>query len=643
MHRIERALLTLVVCGGILVAQGTAQAGRGSRSRVPMVEAVRALRVFSGPGEQSRVILRLPAGSTMQVLERRDRWLKVRAGGRTGWITRSSVVTVEPVEARPSRSRRHEFVEGRGTTRQARGTGPRDRMGADATGAGLVEEMPDEARDSRSRRERQRAAARRRPQPRRAAVPRAREREMTKAELADGGDDLGLEDEPVARARPRTRSRTGVSRVAARDTATGAAGGFEGEREPADLDGDSDAELAARSRERAAIRARNRAAIRARHQATLRNPPDDGSEAGETAAVREGADADLDAGAVDRDPSDDPFDEREEAPPERQFVTVAIAQAKLYQYPTARSKAIEAAPEGTRLYTLEREGEWIMVETAGGESGWVNDSDVESGSGKPRPVRKHQSKLFKRASAGLGFAAVAQKFASSSEEPTGTYTFTSGAAVLGLGGELVYDYSARWRMAADLSYRYLHATPGVRYTDPETMAAVDIGFKQHRFHIGGRAGYQLGDGGTGMTLYGSLGFQYDNLRINDVNDFDRNAARLPSEVLSGVTVGALFDVPNLADGWSARVSLDALPLLAGRKQTVGLEDGAASDTFAVWGAGLLQYAFNDTYRASAEYQYAYARTSWTGVKEGSMRGHMADSARRKDGTHLLMLGVGRSF
>ena len=612
MHRIERAVLTLVACGGILAGAATAQAGRGGRSRPPMVEAVRALRVFSGPGEQSRVILRLPAGSTMQVLERRDRWLKVRAGGRTGWITRTSVVSVGPAEAPPPRSsRRHEFVEGRGTTRQARGSAPRDRMGADSTGAGMVEEMPDEARDSRSRRERKRAAARRR--------PRRAPRELTKAELADRGvDDLALDEEPL---RPRGRSSTGFSRAAARD---------EGLEDDPELDGD--AELAARSRERASLRARNRAELRERIQARRRARVDQGEEA-------------LDKGAVDRDPGDDPFDEREPPPPDREFVTVAVSQAKLYQYPTTRSKAIEAASEGTRLYTLEREGEWIMVESAGGESGWVHDGDVraEEAAKVERPARKPETGLVKRASAGLGYAAVGQKFASSSEEPTGTYTFNSGAAVVGLGGELIYHQSPRWRLGADISYRYLHATPGVRYTDPETMAAVDIGFKQHQFRVGGRAGYLLTEGGSGMTLYARLGFEYDNLRINDVNDFNRNAARLPSEVLTGVTVGAMLDVPVLADGWSGRIALDALPVLAGRKQTVGLEDGAASETFAAWGSGLIQYAFSGAYRVSAEYQFGYARTTWTGVKEGSMRGHMADSARRKDGTHLIVLGVGRSF
>jgi hypothetical protein len=147
----------------------------------------------------------------------------------------------------------------------------------------------------------------------------------------------------------------------------------------------------------------------------------------------------------------------------------------------------------------------------------------------------------------------------------------------------------------------------------------------------------------GMVAYGRLGFHYDNMRINSVADPGRNPARLPSEVLSGVTVGALLDVPRLHEQWSARFEVAALPLLARRTQTKGLEDGAGSKATALWGGALVQYALDDTYKVSGEYQYAYAKTTWNGVKEGSMRPHGADSARRKDHAHLLMIGVGRTF
>lgn len=322
---------------------------------------------------------------------------------------------------------------------------------------------------------------------------------------------------------------------------------------------------------------------------------------------------------------------------ERETVVVRVAQARLYQLPSARSEPVERAAVGSELVVLARNGGWINVENQRGVAGWIPGSKVQGARRKP-PVEK----LAKRASAGVGYSAIGQTFASSSEDPRGAYSLSSGAAVLALGGELVYASSERRRLAGDLDYRYTIAAPGIRYTDPESMAAVDIGFKRHQVDLGARAGYALG-GDMGMVAYGRVGFHYDNFRINDVSNFDRNLARLPSEVLTGVTVGAILDVPRLGGAWAARVRVDALPLLASRQQTTGLEDGASAKTFAAWGGALLEYAWDDTYKLSGEYQYAYATTRWTGAVETSMRLHMADSARRKDSAHRLLIGVGRSF
>jgi hypothetical protein len=50
--------------------------------------------------EDSNVVLELPAGETVDVIAQRGRWFKVRARGRTGWISDQHLIELdEPVEA----------------------------------------------------------------------------------------------------------------------------------------------------------------------------------------------------------------------------------------------------------------------------------------------------------------------------------------------------------------------------------------------------------------------------------------------------------------------------------------------------------------------------------------------------------------
>jgi SH3-like domain-containing protein len=613
MHHIARALLALVSSGGFLVLLGS-----GSL-RAETVQTRRPSPVYASPGEQSRVVTRVRAGRAVKVLERKKRWLRVRANGRTGWITRTSVAPLARVEASRPKKRRRPLVEGRGRRRGA--PGPRDRIGADA---GVVAARPEEAGDVSALRERRRAAVRRRLDQRRKLAP------GRTASVIDGADEVGEalppDELPARRDAQAWRGPAAWRPQPARRLPRGAADRADPD---GDLDGDEMDEEAAQVEPRPAAVAAAPAVRGGAASTTASAVPEDGDEDDEDA--EEGARTGS-AGA-------------------REFVVVRAAEARLYQLPTSGSDQVLRASAGVRLLVLERSGKWLRVESERGETGWVRASKVDASpvegarvvaapTATAPPARRE--KLVKRAGAGLGYTAIGQRFASGSDDPRATYSLSSGAAVLGAGGELLYVYSDRWLLAGDLGYRYSQATPGVRYTDPETMTAVDIGFKRHQIDIGARAGYALG-GELGMVAYGRLGYHYDNFRIDDVRNFDRNLARLPSEVLRGVTVGALLDVPRLGAGWSARVHLDALPLLARRTQTTGLEDGATSHAFAVWGGGRVQYALGDTYRVSGEYEYAYAKTRWSGAKEGSMRPQMADWARRKDSAHLFVIGVGRSF
>jgi hypothetical protein len=100
--------------------------------RAETVVANQTAKVFSRPGEQATVLVMVKTGQEMTLLSQKGRWLKVRVGGRTGFVPRTKV---EAPEADDRETRRTAFVEGRGKKRGFRGEeGPDDRVAADALG-----------------------------------------------------------------------------------------------------------------------------------------------------------------------------------------------------------------------------------------------------------------------------------------------------------------------------------------------------------------------------------------------------------------------------------------------------------------------------------------------------------------------------
>lgn len=539
MRRTKRALIVLALASsasGLLAAadtvlfEGTADA--------ETVEARNAADVFATPGEQARVVTRVRAGKEMTVLQTKNRWLKVRVNGRTGWITRSNVTTVELSEPAPRAKRRRPFVEGRSTRRGSRGKGPSDRIGADVTGDDEVE-ADDDDDDARLKRERKRARIKRK-----------------KAQAREADDEVLDEDDDEA-------------------LASG---------EEADDD-------------------------------------DDGAKAD-----------DDDDGDDDEDKEED-----EDKEPEREYVVVKVASAKIYEEASTKSEALDSASEGSKLFVVERDGKWIKVEDDNGNEGWVKASKVEDG-GDSGPGYKWE-KFAKRARANLGYASLTQNFTSNgTTDPS--YKLSSAAAVLAVGGDVLYDYSPTYLIGGDIGYRLQIASPGIRYSDGEN--SVNIGYKVHQIDLGVRGGYKLSKK-TGMAAYGRLGYHYERFGINNVSDFEKNLAYLPSEILQGPTIGGIFEMPKLTEKFALRAGFDYLKFLASRKQTVNLEDGSTASPSALWLNLGTVYDWKADWKITGDYQFTYAKTDWSGTVEGSMRPQQATSASRKDSLHLLMIGLGRAF
>lgn len=546
MQPTTRALLIFALASsatGLLAAADTTLFERAAAADTEKVEARQAADVFAAPGEQSRVVTHVRAGKEMVVLQTKNRWIKVRVNGRTGWITRSNVSSVELAEPERPVKRRRPFVEGRSTRRGSRGNAPSDRVGADATDADDDADDAQSDDDATLKRERKRARIKRK-------KAQAKERDE---EVLDEDDQDALES------------------------------GEESRSKKSDDDEDDD---------------------------------------------------DEDEGDDDKSKDDD---EEEAKKDDREYVVVKVASAKIYEEQSTKSDEINAASEGSKLFVVERDGKWIKVEDDEGNAGWVKASKVEDGGGGGS---YKWEKLAKRARAGLGYESMTQNFSSNgATDPN--YKLSSAAAVLSLGGDVLYDYSPKYLIGADLGYKLAIASPGIRYAD-DAGNAVNIGFKIHQVDLGVRGGYKLSKE-TGMAAYGRLGYHYERFGVNNVSDFTKNLAYLPSEILQGPTIGASFEMPKLTDKFAARASLDYLKFLASRKQTVNLEDGSTSTPSALWLTLGTVYDWKPAWKITGDYQFTYAKTAWSGAVDGSMRPQMATSASRKDSSHLLMLGLGHSF
>jgi uncharacterized protein YraI len=124
------ALILLVV----LVALGSAVA------HAEKVKTNQPTKLYAGPGEQKKVLLKVKSGQNMTLLAQDGRWLKVRVQGRTGYVPRSKVDMADDGEI-VRNTRRRPFVDGRSRKRGFGGeAGPEDRIGADAIGEGQEDE-----------------------------------------------------------------------------------------------------------------------------------------------------------------------------------------------------------------------------------------------------------------------------------------------------------------------------------------------------------------------------------------------------------------------------------------------------------------------------------------------------------------------
>jgi len=340
--------------------------------------------------------------------------------------------------------------------------------------------------------------------------------------------------------------------------------------------------------------------------------------------------------AADDDDEEEEDDDKSDKADTLPSVIVSVEEAKLFRKPSSRSKRVVTVEEGDTLEMVKksRSGRWMLVRDEDGESGWIRSDEVKA-------AMFTYPKTLKRVGASLGYTSFGSQFASDGAGEFSNYNITTAAAALNLRADYLHDYSKEYLLGLEATYNGLRASPGVRVTNAAGEVA-DIAFTRHAANLTAKAGYKLNNK-SGMVFFARAGYYYAMTDVNEVQDLDKNIARLPSEVLQGITVGASIEAPKFGDKIGIRLSVDALYPNGKLEQTVGLEDGAVSKVFAMWGTGHVIYQWKPDMTLEGIYRYSMVKAEFTGQAMDSQRLHQAENSARKDIGHTVMIGVGKKF
>lgn len=313
---------------------------------------------------------------------------------------------------------------------------------------------------------------------------------------------------------------------------------------------------------------------------------------------------------------------------ERQVVQLDEAVA-LRAKPGAKSKKIATAEAG-EVSVLEERGGWSKIETDTGERGWLSTKLLVSEAAAPAPRR------VIAATAQLGFTYLVQGTRTTGG-PRGVpdnYNLSTFGGSLTVGAGATFPVARAIQAGLQAQYSGTKAKP-FRYQNQDT------GITTHAVDIRALGGYSLGNR-FGMVAWGRLGYHYDMFSVDNVTNLTKNTAKLPSENLSGGTLGAAFTVDRLTRKIGLSVGLDAL-VFSTRQQTKNLEDGDSPSTSGMWLTVAGVYHLTRSTNVDLGYRLTYLNNSFGAPKAESMRGHTGTSVSRTDVVHLVGLGVNQAF
>ena len=356
-------------------------------------------------------------------------------------------------------------------------------------------------------------------------------------------------------------------------------------------------------------------------------------------AVGEGGD---DEGGDDEG-GDDPEEEIEGGPDDEGERKVARVSGKVKVYSEADddSDVVFVAREDTMLFPSEREGKFTFVENDEGDAGYVMTSKLEieeSDEGEEdEEMGPRGRQIDVRARLGVSFLKQGIRAPGLGAGFPNNYNISTAAARVALGGALMYPKGPKYVYGAELAYDLGRSTPGVKYMNATTALTM------HNLNLRGLLGYDLKKK-SGAMIFGRLGLNYQSMQVANVSDLTKNTAKIPSEVVYGPTIGAMFAMPAFSPTIGLRFSVDGMLFGSSVKQTRRLEDGQnPSVKMAVVGAGLT-YRWKPEFTLQFTYDLNYASYSFGAQVADSNRIHgMAMSTSRTDVMHTVSVGLAKAF
>jgi SH3-like domain-containing protein/opacity protein-like surface antigen len=306
-------------------------------------------------------------------------------------------------------------------------------------------------------------------------------------------------------------------------------------------------------------------------------------------------------------------------------------EASLRAKPAASSMKVATVDAGEYFLVEERPG-WAHIESEDGERGWVSSKLIISGGegGGRRPSRR-----LIAAGAQLGYTSVVQgtRTTGGAKGVPDNYNLSTSGVNVRVDAMVAVPVKKKFYAGGELVYVGTKALPGIVFMGKTT------GISMQNLDVRAVGGYRLGDT---RVVWGHLGYHYDMFSVANVADFTKNTAKLPSESLSGLTVGVAFSADRVVSKLGVNVGLDAL-LGGSRSQTKNLEDGTKPSATALWASAGASYPLTGNTTVGFGYRLAYVSNSFGGPPPTSMRGHTGGVVSRTDVCHALSLGVSQAF
>jgi uncharacterized protein YgiM (DUF1202 family) len=354
---------------------------------------------------------------------------------------------------------------------------------------------------------------------------------------------------------------------------------------------------------------------------------------------------------------------------------VTTKSATVREKPSKKADDLWDADKGATMtvISVSEDGDWLKVQDEDGEKGWIASKDVAMQGGSddeesddeevamsddggddegmsdeddepaPKKVRKKGKRDPKAAGgiqigafANLGILSKNQAYSSGGTGLRANYALSNTAPAVIAGGSAHKDMGG-YTVGAEGGVMMTVGGDGIKIGgagDGMGMGTPEVlTWKALEINVRGVVGYTW-DKKKGYTFQGFAGYHTSSVTVA-VSD----TAKLPSERITGYTVGAGLMLPGITD--KVGLSMGASMLVGGKlEQTANLEDGESSAISAFYVGATATYDINPKMDAHASYQLSAEGFGFAGA---NTREPTAMNAKRQDTQHVIGVGLAYQF